>query len=164
MKCAIYLSTISICVQYLFVCNLSICVQYLLQMRNPSQQHIFSRHSNWHSCYLNTTQFNHIVPQWFLPRRRPSAMLINQEFGAHSAPLESGEIYICLSSVGTFIESNNTWILVFFVSLHCLSGSFFYILLVWHILQHKEGVQVFVVQEIFHSKVVIRYFIFLDTH
>ena len=44
-----------------------------------------------------------------LARRGASAMLMNQEFGAHSAPLESEEIYICLSSVGTFIESNNTW-------------------------------------------------------
>ena len=32
-------------------------------------------------------------------------MLINQEFGAHSAPLESEDIYW----FGTFIESNNTW-------------------------------------------------------
>ena len=36
-------------------------------------------------------------------------MLTNQEFGAHSPLLESEEIY-SLSSVGTFIESNNNCI------------------------------------------------------
>ena len=36
-------------------------------------------------------------------------MFINQEFGAHCAPLESEKIY-SFSSVGTIIESNKTWI------------------------------------------------------
>ena len=111
---------------------------------------MFSKHSNWHSFVTWTSHCSTILLHndfargevWtssttlstgndeslpvfvcFLKDSSAiSAMLTNQEFGAHCPPLEREEIY-SFSSVGTFIESNNciSWFLCEF--------AFFYIML-----------------------------------
>ena len=65
------------------------------------------------------------------------------------------EKYICLSLVGTFIESNNTWNSWFLCEFALLEWMLFLYFSAMTYPATYGRIQVFVVQEIFHSKVVI---------